>query len=154
MDPIDVREQRVTTGAPPPPIEGGTPVNTGGAYSPVAAAPATTVQTSRVSASPAGNRLAQLVWLIVGVVDAILALHFIFRALGANNTGFAHYIFRLGGWLHAPFVGIFNTTTAHNGLSVVRWDDILAVAVYTIAAGIVVTLVKIMATPRDGVSRA
>ncbi len=105
---------------------------------------------SRVGVYPVGYRTIQLIWLIAGVVDIILALDFIFRAANANNTGFAHYIYRLGGWLAAPFNGIFNNT-ATNG-TVLRWGDVLAIAVYTVAAWIVTKLVRISATPRSGVN--
>jgi hypothetical protein len=122
-----------------------------GAAAPVAPAAArTSVTTSRVGVYPVGYRTIQLIWLIVGVVDIILALDFIFKAANANNTGFAHYIFRLGGWLAAPFNGIFNNT-ATNG-TVFRWADVLAVVIYTVAAWIITKLVRITATPRTGPS--
>ena len=122
------------------------------AAAPVAATPAgTSVYSSRVGVYPVGYRTIQLVWLIAAVVDIILALDFIFRAAKANNTGFAHYIYRLAGWLAAPFNGIFTSNTAANG-TVVRWADVLAVAIYSIAAWIVTKLVRITSTPRTGVN--
>jgi hypothetical protein len=125
------------------------------AAAPVAAAPVaaagTSVYSSRVGVYPVGYRTIQLIWLIAGVVDLILALDFIFKAAKANNTGFAHYIYRLAGWLAAPFNGIFNTSTAANG-TVFRWADVLAIAIYSIAAWIITKLVRITATPRTGVN--
>jgi hypothetical protein len=120
------------------------------AAGPVTPASGTSVYSSRVAVYPVGYRTIQLIWLIAGVVDIILALDLIFRAANANNTGFAHYIYRLGGWLAAPFNGIFNNTTA-NG-TVVRWGDVLAIVIYTVAAWIVTRLVRITATPRTGVT--
>jgi hypothetical protein len=128
------------------------------AAAPVAAAPAapvaarTTVTRSRTGVYSAGSRLTQLIWLLAGVADIILALDFIFKAANANNTGFAHYIYRLGGWLAAPFNGIFNNT-ATNG-TVYRWADVLAVVIYTVAAWILARLVTITAAPRTGVTGA
>jgi hypothetical protein len=171
MDPIEVHEETVATdtGAGPvvpaagaAPAERGfpvthTPAQAAPAAPPLTAAPTvapaatTTVRTSRAGVYPVGFRTIQLIWLIAVVVDIILALDFIFRAANAHNTGFAHYIYRLGGWLAAPFNGIFNTTTAANG-SVIRWSDVLAVVVYTVAAWIVTRLVRITATPRTGVN--
>jgi hypothetical protein len=124
---------------------------------PVALAPAapvagTTVYSSRVGLYPVGYRTIQLIWLIAGVVDLILALDFIFRAANANNTGFAHYTYRLGGWLAAPFNGIFTNTTSSNG-TVLRWGDVLAIVIYTVAAWIITRLVRISSTPRTGVNR-
>jgi hypothetical protein len=175
MDPIEVRKETVATdtnagpvapAAGPAPAERGfpvtqTPAPAAPAVAPVAppltAAPAvspaaaTSVRSTRVAVYPAGFRMIQLVWLIAVVVDIILALDFIFRAANAHNTGFAHYIYRLGGWLAAPFNGIFNTTTASNG-ALIRWTDVLAVVVYTAAAWIVTRLVRITATPRTGIN--
>jgi hypothetical protein len=198
MDPIEVREERVssssggvpaTPAAPATPVvpaadavpaergfpvhgtEPAAPVEEVPAAAPVAAAPVaaapvaaapvaaapvapaagTSVYSSRVGVYPVGYRTIQLIWLIAGVVDIILALDFIFRAASANNTGFAHYIYRLGGWLAAPFNGIFNNTATASG-SVLRWGDVLAIAVYTVAAWIVTKLVRISATPRSGVN--
>jgi hypothetical protein len=122
------------------------------AAAPVAPAAGTSVYSSRVGVYPVGYRTVQLIWLIAGVVDLILALDFIFRAANANNTGFAHYIYRIGGWLAAPFNGIFNNTTASNG-TVFRWGDVLAIVIYTVAAWIIAKLVRISATPRTGVNR-
>lgn len=185
MDPIDVREESVTTanGAVPVaesvPAAGGAPVERGFpvrgtstavptapapvATRPVAAAPVTTAPVvaapaaatakasrSRTTVYPVGYRTIQLVWLLAVVADIILALDFAFKAANAHNTGFAHYIFRLAGWLAAPFNGIFNPSTAANG-SVLRWADVLAVVIYTVAAWIITRLVRIVATPRAGV---
>ncbi len=154
MDPAEGQKERVATGDSVAPTGTAPPV-AAAPYS--SAAPAAPVaarsgpQSSRVGGSPVGSRLIQLVWLIAGVVDAILALDFIFKAVGANNTGFAHYIYRLGGWLAAPFNGIFTNTAVANG-TVIHWADVLAVVVYTIAAWIVTKLVSILATPRTGVN--
>lgn len=166
MDPIEVREDRVATNTGVPPVGGVAPVAPVAPYSagpavapvapvaaaPVAAAPAASTYTSRVAVYPVGYRAIQLVWLIAGVVDLILLGDFLFRAAGANNTGFAHYIYRLGDYLAAPFNGIFNTSTV-NGGTVFRWADVLAIVVYSILAWIVTKLIRISATPRTGVSR-
>jgi hypothetical protein len=172
MDPVEIREDRVASNTAVAPAEGviagtpvvpaapvvGAPVAAAMPVAPLATAAAatpaagTSVYSSRTGVYPVGYRTIQLIWLIAGVVDIILALDFIFRAAAANDTGFAHYIYRLGGWLAAPFDGIFNTTTLNGGASVARWSDVLAVAVYSIAAWIVTKLVRITATPRSGVS--
>jgi hypothetical protein len=151
MDPSEVREERVVTNTgtnPPAEVPATTPTTP---TTPVAAAaPASTTTTSsyrRSGESQGVYRTVQLVWLIVGVIDLLIALDFIFRAAAANNTGFAHYMYRIGGRLAAPFDGIFNLTVV-NGKSVLRWPDLLAIAIYTIAAYIVVKLVRIFAAPK------
>ncbi|MGH7721626.1 MAG: hypothetical protein ACRENL_02170 [Candidatus Dormibacteria bacterium] len=158
MDPSEVRNERMAGNAGVAPAEeaapGTTPlVGTRAPVAPAAAAPVAQEQrvyTTRVAVYPVGYRTIQLIWLIAGVVDIILALDFIFRAVNANNTGFAHYIYRLGGWLAAPFAGIFNSSTVANGTTVYRWSDVLAVVIYTVAAWILAKLVRIITTPRTG----
>jgi hypothetical protein len=166
MDPVDRREERVSTGAAqaatplatPAPVATAAPAAApavtpvqpaAGPYIPTPA-PTTTTRTyaGRAPADSGSSRLARLVWLLVGIVDVILALDFIFRAAGGANTGFAHYVYRIGGWLAAPFAGIFSNTPLTNGRTFVRWADVLAVVIYTLAALAVVKLVQIVATPR------
>jgi hypothetical protein len=152
MDQVEVREDRVATETPAP-ASGVAPAAT----TAPAAAPAAAVRvySARTVVYPVGSRIIQLVWLIGGVINIIVALDFIFRAAGANSSaGFAHYIYRMGGWLASPFDGIFNTVVAANGTSVLRWSDLLAVAVYTAAAWILARLVRITAAPRTRVSTA
>lgn len=150
MDPT-VREERVANATDVAPAEEAAPGTTPlvGRRAPVAAAPPVATSTGGYSV---GSRLIQLVWLIAGVVAVILTLDFVFRAVPANNTGFAHYIYRLGGWLAAPFDGIFNTTTANHGTSVFRWSDVLAVVIYSVAAWIVARLIRITAPARRSVT--
>lgn len=168
MDPVEVREERVTTGTVPDPVAAApvaavpvaaapvaaAPVVAPVAPAPVAVAPAatgTTVYTSRTGVYPVGYRAIQAVWLVVGILNIILAMDFIFRAAGANATGFAQLVYGLGRRLAAPFDGIFNTTAVAGGTSVFRWSDLLAIAVYSIIAWIVTKVIRISATPRTGV---
>ena len=171
-DPVEVREERVSTAAggvpaAAAPVAAETPVVAPVAAAPVAAAPvaaapvaaapvvpaATTgVYTSRTGVYPIGYRSIQTVWLIVGIINIVLALDFIFRAAGANDTGFANLIYRAGRRLAAPFDGIFSTTAVANGTAVFRWADLLAIAVYSIAAWIVTKIIRIASTPRTGVT--
>jgi hypothetical protein len=156
MDPYEVREERVTSGAVPP--EGVAPAASPPPLAPAApvapAAPAaagsSSVYTSRTSVTPVGSRASQAVWLIVAVVDIILALDFIFWAAAANpKAGFAHYVHRIGEKLSVPFDGIFNTTVT-SGKSVFRWADVLAVVIYSILAWVVTKAISIAYTPKTG----
>jgi hypothetical protein len=156
MDPYEVREERVTSDAVPPdgvaPAASPPPATPPAPAAPVApAAPASSssVYTSRTSVTPVGSRVSQAVWLIVAVVDIVLALDFVFRAAAANNTGFAHYVYRVGGKLSVPFDGIFNTAVI-NGKSALRWADVLAVVIYSLLAWIVTKAISIAYTPKTG----
>ncbi|MHB8313929.1 MAG: hypothetical protein ACYDD0_11645, partial [Candidatus Dormibacteria bacterium] len=94
------------------------------------------------------SRLGQLVWLAAGVVAVILALDFIFKLIAANSIGFVAFIGSLGGALSAPFRGILSTTITP-GAHVTYWPDLAAIVVYAVAAWIVSSLIRIVATPRS-----
>ena len=105
--------------------------------------PATGASTRRSSTRAwSGRPLAsRIVGLAAGIVVIFLGFDFIFHAARAANVGFGAFIFAIGGALAAPFAGIFKTTYATPGTPIV-WADALAVAVYVIAAAIVIKLVS------------
>jgi len=108
-----------------------------------AADPATGAQIQRSTTRTwvGKNPGSEIVWLIAGIVLAFLALDFIFHALGANNVGFAAFVFSVGSFFAAPFSGIFNTSTAAPG-NLVIWADVLAMVIYTLVAVVVVKVVR------------
>ncbi|MGH7610037.1 MAG: hypothetical protein ACREOD_08935 [Candidatus Dormibacteria bacterium] len=110
----------------------------------------TTYQTSR-TVTPLGFRLKSTVWLAVGVVDAILALDFIFKILAAGNVGFVAFIASLATALAAPFRGVLASSVATGHYA--YWPDVVAIVVYFIAAWIVVSLIGIAVSPRPQRSR-
>ena len=85
----------------------------------------------------------RLVGLLAVIVLALLALDFVFHAMGALNVGFAAFIFSVGSALASPFAGIFKTTQAAQG-NLLVWADILAMVVYAIAAGLVGKVVSMI----------
>ena len=91
-------------------------------------------------------RAVQTVWLILGVVEAIIGLRVLFRAAAAVDTGFVSFIYGLSGPLVAPFRGI--TADFASGGNVVEIGSIIAMIVYLIAAFLVVRLVRIATAPR------
>jgi len=91
----------------------------------------------------------ELVWLIAGILITFLALDFIFHAAGANNVGFAAFVFSVGKVLAAPFAGIFKNSVAHGNLVV--WADVLAIVIYGLVAAVIAKLVS-MAMARSATS--
>jgi YggT family protein len=89
----------------------------------------------------------EFVWLIAGIVIAFLALDFVFHATGANDVGFAAFVFSVGKVLAAPFAGIFTTTYAAHG-NLVIWADVLAMVIYALVA-LVIAKVVTMAMARN-----
>jgi hypothetical protein len=105
--------------------------------------PATGSATRRSSTSVWSGRplAARVVGLAAGIVVIFLALDFVFHAAGAANVGFGAFIFTIGAALAAPFAGIFKTTSTTAGTLII-WADVLAVAVYVIAATIVMKVIS------------
>ncbi len=91
----------------------------------------------------------RIVWFIVGVVDAIIALRFILLLLGANReAGFTDFIYSVSAPLVSPFIGIFGQPTY--GQSVFEISSVLAVLVYTLIGWGIAKLLTI-ARPQDEV---
>lgn len=139
MEPVEVREERVATGVPVTPVAA-TPV------APVAAT--TSASYSARSVYPVAYRSIQLLWFIVGVINAILALDFLFRLLKADgNAGFVSFIYSLGGALASPFDGIFGDTITRTSYTA-RWADLVAIAIYSLVGFGIAKLIRI-STARD-----
>ena len=107
--------------------------------------PATGASLRRSSTSVWSGRSpgVEFVWLIAGIVLAFLALDFVFHAAGANNVGFASFVFTVGKALAAPFAGIFKTAYASHG-NLIVWADILAMVIYALGAAVVVKVVTLI----------
>jgi hypothetical protein len=114
--------------------------------------PATGASTSRTTTRVWSGRSpgVEFVWLIAGIVIAFLALDFIFHATGANDVGFAAFVFSVVKALAAPFEGIFKTTYAARG-NLVIWADVLAMVIYALIAGVIAKVVT-MAMARSATS--
>ncbi|MGH7903330.1 MAG: YggT family protein [Candidatus Dormibacteraceae bacterium] len=92
-------------------------------------------------------RPVQLVWLATGIVDALVAIRFLLKLLGASPvSGFVSFIYGITDPLMAPFRGIFPVTATNR--SVVEPAAIVAFIVYLLLGWGVVTLIRILTTPR------
>ncbi len=101
--------------------------------------PAPTVASDRTEATTydpyAGRRatsikLTQAVYLVVGLIEALLLIRFVLKALGANaEVGFAQLIYGITGPLVAPFVGLFGAPQAVSGAALEPYT-LLALVVY------------------------
>ena len=156
MDPVDIREQRVATGRVTVVDEEMAPLTPAAVIVPAvpvvresAVASRATISETRVGRYPVAYRATQAIWLVVGVLDAVLLLDFLFRALRANDTGFADLIYSLGGVLAAPFDGIFGNTVNNATLGFDRWADLMAIVIYSLVAAAIVKVVRLSTTPRD-----
>ena len=102
---------------------------------------------ARPATMPFGFRTRQFVWISIAVVNLILALRFAFIALNANDVGFVAAMYRAGAALAYPFRGILANSI--RGGHILEWMDVIAIAVYTVAAWIVARLVLIATVRSD-----
>jgi len=93
-----------------------------------------------------GYRLGELVLLSVAIVDAFLALDFVFRATAVSQDGFVSVVDRVGGALASPFAGIFRSGVPQLGHTT-YWAALLALAVYTLAALVLLRLLHLLSSP-------
>jgi uncharacterized membrane protein YciS (DUF1049 family) len=79
----------------------------------------------------------QVVWYILGLLEALLAFRFVLKLLGANpSAGFSNFIYTVSYLFAAPFLNVFNIMKVEGG--VFEWTTLLAMFVYwLIAWGIV-----------------
>lgn len=121
---------------PRPQVEPATPVE------PVAAAPVAAV-------GPAYNlRLVLAIWFVTGVVDVIVGLRFLMKALGASTvSAFTTFVYGLSDPLVGPFRGIF-PESAHQTF-MFEPADLVALIIYALIGWGLVTLVRILTSPRS-----
>jgi hypothetical protein len=86
-------------------------------------------------------RMAQFVWYILGVIEILLVLRFIFKFIGANvSAGITQFIYTVS----LPFAGAFTNVVGPSvvGRSVFDWSILLAMVIYALIAwGLVELLV-------------
>ena len=78
-------------------------------------------------------RFNQVIWLILGFIEVMLAFRFVLKLLGANPfVGFTSLIYSITGPLTIPFSGILGVTVSGNNS--VEWSTIIAGIVYFFVA--------------------
>jgi len=83
-------------------------------------------------------KITRAIYLIFGLIEALLAIRFVLKALGANaDAGFAQLIYSVTGPLVAPFVGLFGTPQATNG-AVLEVHTLIALVIYALVAWLLV----------------
>jgi hypothetical protein len=61
-------------------------------------------------------RVEQAIYLLFGVIEGLLVMRFVLRALGANpDAGFAQAVYAITGVLVSPFNGLFGTPQIGSG---------------------------------------
>jgi uncharacterized protein YggT (Ycf19 family) len=91
----------------------------------------------------------QIVWYLLGLLEALLAFRFILKLTGANPAaGFTNFIYAVTWPFTAPFNAVFSKTTVQG--SIFEWTTLLAMLVYYLIAFAIVRLFlmsKTVSTP-------
>jgi hypothetical protein len=99
----------------------------------------TTVTTDRPASS---LRAEKAVWLLTGIVDALLIIRFVFKLLAASTqASFVTFIYNLTQLFTAPFHGIFNS--AASGRNVFEPESLVAIAIYSLIGWGLASLVRV-----------
>ena len=97
----------------------------------------------RPAGSPITYRIAQTVYLIVGIVEALIIIRIALKLLAANSgVGFVHFIYGISSPLVAPFSGIFPTPVSN--ANVLELSSLVAIAVYGLIAWGIVRMIAIL----------
>jgi YggT family protein len=92
----------------------------------------------------AAHRTVQLVYWIFGLIEGLILIRFVLKALGANpSASFAEFIYGITAPLVAPFYGLFGNPSAQG--SVLELHSIVALIVYALLAWLIARLVWIVA---------
>ncbi len=107
-------------------------------------------QRTHVDPTPAERQLGtlyrakQILWLIVGLIVALIGLRFVLLLLGANmNAGFGAFVLNITQPFVAPFLPLFNEQAAR-----VEFSALIAIAVYLLLGWGISKLLEIMLAPR------
>lgn len=107
-------------------------------------------QRTHVDPTPAERQLGtlyrakQILWLLVGLIVALIALRFVLLLLGANmNAGFGGLVLSISQPFVAPFLPLFNEQASR-----VEFSALIAIAVYLLVGWGISKLLEIMLAPR------
>jgi uncharacterized protein YggT (Ycf19 family) len=94
------------------------------------------------------HRGATIVWFVLGIVEALLIIRVVLKALGANPAaGFSQLVYSVSAPLVLPFQGIFPTPVTSR--SVLELSALVAIVVYALIAWGIVRLITILDPRQD-----
>jgi uncharacterized protein YggT (Ycf19 family) len=99
-------------------------------------------EASVVKSSTPARRTMEGIYLLFGIIDALLLIRLVLKLMGANpHAGFASFTYGVTDFFLAPFHGLLPTVV--NGQSVLELSVIFAILIYSLLALALVRLVAI-----------
>ena len=87
----------------------------------------------------------QVVWYLLGLLEALLVFRFILKILAANpSAGFVNFIYTVSYPFTAPFLTVFRITRVEG--NIFEWTTLLAMLVYLLIAWAIVRLFSMSKT--------
>jgi hypothetical protein len=97
------------------------------------------------SAVPVAVRAVRLIWLLLVVVESIIGLRVLFRALASREEGFVRFVYLVSVPFVAPFRPIVNDqAVSKDGRHVLEVSSLIAMLLVFLGAYLVVTLIEII----------
>jgi uncharacterized protein YggT (Ycf19 family) len=85
----------------------------------------------------------QVIWFVIGLIEALLALRFVLKLVAANpGNAFADFVYRLTDVFLAPFFGL--TITPNVGGVVLEFHTVIAMVVYALVGWGLQRLVEVV----------
>jgi hypothetical protein len=101
---------------------------------------------------PAAERLGQGIFVLSGIVCAMVGVRFLLFALGADmSTAFGRFMLTLTEPLVGPFVGLFGPSPV-SGVSILEVSSLFAIFIYLLATLAVVSLIRLLIAPQAPVA--
>ena len=91
-------------------------------------------------------RISGIIWLLFGVLDALIVLRVVLKFIAANPTNdFSSFIYNLTNIFLSPFNTLIANPVIGNG--VFEISSLIALVVYTLLAWLIVRLFRLIFTP-------
>lgn len=92
-------------------------------------------------------RIQDIVWFIIGIIQTLLVLRFIFLAFSARSVSITGLIYSLSEPFVAPFAGIFGILNSRIGF--IDLSTLVAIFMYIVIGWILEALISILFSPRN-----
>ena len=92
-------------------------------------------------------RITQVTWIIIGMIEILIASRIVLKSMAANSTaGFAQFIYGTSGTFLAPFRGLVHTPQA--GASVFEVSSVIGMIVYAMVGWGLIRLMWVFFDPK------
>ena len=103
----------------------------------------TTQQESGHESRVATFKATQLIWLLLGILEVLLALRFVFKLIGVNAANsFASFLYGLTGVFVAPFASLTGAPAAEG--MVFEFSTLIAMVVYALVGWAIERLIYVI----------